>query len=227
MEQMREGLLFLIALILCISVHEFGHALVATRLGDQLPRAQGRLTLNPIRHADPIGTLLLPLIMVYTGAPLFGWGRPVQTNPLSYTRSISRSTGQMLVAIAGPAMNLVMAVVVSIGLVIAAKAHWLPVYVGEGQELSPVFLKIFYLFIRLNLVLMFFNLLPIPPLDGGAVLAWVLPRSLQNVVDFFNRWGFLILVGVVLIPGVLPTLMSPVAWLAGRWGALLVELVTP
>jgi Zn-dependent protease len=216
MEQFREGLLFLIALILSITVHEFGHALVATRLGDQLPRAQGRLTLSPLKHIDPIGTILFPLIMVYTGVPLLGWGRPVETNPLNYTRTLSRSTGQMLVAIAGPLMNLLMAIVVTLLTVIAVKAGVL-----APDRLGTVFRHLIYL----NLTLMFFNLLPIPPLDGGAVLAWVLPRSQQNVVDFLTRWGFLILIGVVLIPGVLPVLMTPVNWLAEHWGALMLGLV--
>jgi Zn-dependent protease len=218
MEQVREGLLFLIALILSITVHEFGHALVATRLGDQLPRAQGRLTLSPLKHIDPIGTILFPLIMVYTGVPLLGWGRPVETNPLNYTRTLSRSTGQMLVAIAGPLMNLLMAILVTVIAVIAVKAGVL-----APERLGTVFRHLIYL----NLTLMFFNLLPIPPLDGGAVLAWVLPRSQQNLVDFLTRWGFLILIGVVLIPGVLGTLMTPVNWLAEHWGALMLGLVGP
>jgi Zn-dependent protease len=217
LESAREGLLFLIALILSISVHEFGHAWVATRLGDPLPRAQGRLTLSPLRHIDPVGTLLFPIIMLFSNIPLFGWGRPVQTNPLNYTRRLSRSTGHMLVAIAGPGMNLVMAVVVSLALIVAVR------YAGMSRDMAMAF---FRHLVRLNLLLMFFNLLPIPPLDGGAVLAWVLPRSLQNIVDLLSRWGFLILLGLLLL-GVLQTLMAPVDKLATVWGVALLEAFGP
>jgi Zn-dependent protease len=202
-----EVILFLIALILSISVHEFGHAWAATRLGDSLPRAQGRLTLNPIRHIDPIGTLLFPVIMAVAAVPLLGWGRPVQTNPLNYTRRFTRSTGHMLVAIAGPAMNLLLAVLVSLLIVAGAKAGLMTWELGETliQHL-----------VRLNLALMFFNLLPIPPLDGGAVLAWVLPRSMQGAVEFLNRWGFIILIGL-LVTGFLSILMGPGAAVARWW----------
>jgi Zn-dependent protease len=217
LEPVREGLLFLIALILSISVHEFGHAWVATRLGDPLPRAQGRLTLSPLRHIDPIGTILFPIIMMWSHIPLFGWGRPVHTNPLNYTRRLSRSTGHMLVAIAGPGMNLLMAIVVSLALIVGVR------FAGMSRDMAMDF---FRHLVRLNLSLMFFNLLPIPPLDGGAVLAWVLPRSLQNIVDFLSRWGFLILLGLLML-GVLQILMSPVDVLVRHWGVFLLEAFGP
>ncbi len=120
-DRVRDGILFLIALILSVAVHEFGHAWAATRLGDSLPRAQGRLTLNPIRHVDPIGTLLFPVMMMAFGGGMLGWGRPVQTNPYNYTRRFSQATGSALVAVAGPAMNLFLAVLVSAMLVIGAR----------------------------------------------------------------------------------------------------------
>jgi Zn-dependent protease len=213
-EQVKEGLLFLIALILSISVHEFGHAWVATRLGDPLPRAQGRLTLSPMKHVDPIGTLLFPIIMLLTHIPLLGWGRPVQTNPLNYTRRFSRSTGQMLVAVAGPLMNLLMALVVSLIIVVAGRA---------GVMSRDMAITLLTHLVFLNLTLMFFNLLPIPPLDGGSVLAWVLPRSLQYIVDFLSRWGFLILLALVMVPVVLSKVMRPVQVLAQYWGITVLE----
>jgi Zn-dependent protease len=214
-DQVREGLLFLIALILSISVHEFGHAWVATRLGDPLPRAQGRLTLSPIKHVDPVGTLLFPVLMILTSIPLLGWGRPVQTNPLNYTRRISRQTGQMLVAVAGPAMNLLLAAVVSLVVVVAGRFEWMT---------RPTAINIIEKLVGLNLTLMFFNLLPIPPLDGGAVLAWVLPQSMQPLVDLLSRWGFLILLGLVMIPRVLAVLMTPVGVLYAHWAHLVIGL---
>jgi Zn-dependent protease len=217
LDQVREGLLFLIALILSISVHEFGHAWVATKLGDPLPRAQGRLTLSPIKHIDPIGTLLFPILMMASPVPLMGWGRPVQTNPLNYTRSLSRSTGQMLVAIAGPLMNLLMAILVTIVVVVGVRFLGMPKDIGATMVVHLV---------RLNLVLMFFNLLPIPPLDGGAVLAWVLPRSMQPLVEFLERWGFLILLALLILQ-VLPVLMTPVNVLYEHWGRAIQEAWGP
>jgi Zn-dependent protease len=111
-EQIRNAVLYLIAFIVSVSVHEFGHAWMATRLGDTLPRAQGRVTLSPLAHIDLIGTILLPLFAALSpmGIPMLAWGKPVQTNPGSYsTRRFSRRTGHMLVALAGPFMNLVLA----------------------------------------------------------------------------------------------------------------------
>src|SRR5438477_12754816 len=107
------ALIYVIALVLSVTVHEFGHAWVADRLGDRLPRSQGRVTLNPLAHIDPIGTILMPLLIVFApGAPLLGWGRPVQTNPAAYTRRLRMKHGDMLVSAAGPAMNLILAFVV-------------------------------------------------------------------------------------------------------------------
>jgi Zn-dependent protease len=211
LDEWREGILFLIALILSVSVHEFGHAWAATKLGDSLPRAQGRLTLNPVKHIDPIGTLLFPIMMLMFKVPLLGWGRPVQTNPLNYTRRFSRSTGHMLVAIAGPAMNMVMALLISLIIVAGARAGVLDREFGITLITHVVVL---------NLTLLFFNLLPIPPLDGGAVLAWFLPRSMQGAIEFLNRWGFIILVGL-MITGLLGFLMIPGAYVSHWWVDLL------
>jgi Zn-dependent protease len=216
MDDIRDGILFLIALILSVAVHEFGHAWTATRLGDSLPRAQGRLTLNPIRHVDPIGTLLFPVMMMAFGGGILGWGRPVQTNPYNYTRRFSQATGSALVSVAGPAMNLFLAMLVSVMLVIGA--HF-------GRVSTDLAREIIGNLVALNLSLMFFNLLPIPPLDGGAVLAWALPRSMQGVMDFLNQWGFVILLGLFLLPGVLPFIMRPAnfisaLWVNALWGVL-------
>lgn len=189
-DQIRTAILYLIAFILAVAVHEFGHAWVANRLGDPTPRLQGRLTLSPVRHIDPIGTIVMPLIMAFTAAPLLAWGRPVQYNPAALSRRFSVRTGQMLVAIAGPTMNLLMAIVVSIGIVVAAHLG------APAGMLSDVF----HFLVKLNISLMVFNLIPIPPLDGGSVLAWLLPRSMHNVIDFLGRYGTFILILLVLSP---------------------------
>lgn len=202
MDQVQRAILYLIAFILSVAVHEFGHAWMANRLGDPTPRLQGRLTLSPLRHADPIGTIVMPLIMVFTAAPLFAWGRPVQYNPAALTRRLSMRTGQMLVAIAGPAMNLLTALAIS--LVIVA-AGWLG---APGRLIEALFRYL----VQLNIALMIFNLLPIPPLDGGSVLAWALPRSLQHVVDFLARYGTMILIFLVLSPALGLPIINVIAY---------------
>lgn len=205
-DELKHAILYLIAFILCITVHEFGHAWVATRLGDPTPRSQGRVTLAPQHHIDPIGTILMPIIMALSASsgmlPLIAWGRPVQTNPMTYTRRLSMSTGRMLVSIAGPFMNLLMALVVSVVIVIAAKLN------ASAELLGGTFDYV----VRLNLSLMVFNLLPIPPLDGGAVLSWLLPRSMHNFVDFLARYGSFILLFLVISPSLGLPLMRVVGY---------------
>jgi Zn-dependent protease len=207
----REAILFIIALVLSVGVHEFGHAWVASRLGDPLPAAQGRLTLNPLRHLDPIGTVLLPLVMVLAAGAPIGWGKPVQTNPSSYTRRLGRTTASMFVAVSGPLMNLLMAAFVSAVVIVGAKMGFVQADLADSL--------IRYL-VQLNLILLFFNLLPIPPLDGGDVLAWVLPRSMQGVIEFLGRWGMFILIGLMLT-GALRWLMGPAYVVIAVWTRML------
>jgi Zn-dependent protease len=210
-DQIQHAILYLIAIILSIAVHEFGHAWVANRLGDPTPRLQGRLTLAPQHHIDPIGTILMPLLMAFTSAPLLAWGRPVQINPVAFTRRFSMSTGRMLVAVAGPAMNLVMALAVSLVIIVAARLH------APDRLLQALF---DYLVV-LNISLMVFNLIPIPPLDGGSLLAWLLPRSMHNLVDFLARYGGIILMILVLSPSlglpIMNVISYPIRLIMGYW----------
>jgi len=211
-DRVRAALFYVIAFIVSVAVHEFGHAFVADRLGDRIPRLQGRLTLSPLAHIDPIGTLAVPLLGVLVGLPLFAWGKPVQTNPGNYTARFSRRTGSMLVAVAGPFMNLVLAVVGSIVIVVLAKAG----------VLSPALqLALFAYIVLLNLVLMFFNLLPIGPLDGAAVLAGLLPPSLERINELNRKYGMLLLLLLFLSPSMglpgLGFLMTPVNALVAVW----------
>jgi Zn-dependent protease len=216
-DQVRVALFYVLAFVVSVSVHEFGHAFVADRLGDRIPRLQGRLTLSPIAHIDPIGTLAVPLLgALVAGLPLFAWGKPVQTNPANYTRRFSPRTGSMLVAAAGPFMNLVAAVVSS--LVIVALTH--------AGVLSPALQKalIGYIVV-LNLVLLFFNLIPLGPLDGAAVLAGLLPPSMQRIGELNRKYGMLILLLLFLSPSMglpgLGLIMAPVYKLIGAWVRLL------
>jgi Zn-dependent protease len=214
-DRIRTALAYLIALILSIAVHEFGHALVADRLGDGLPRSQGRVTLNPLAHIDPIGTLVMPLLIAFTGAPLLGWGRPVRTNPVAYTHRLRMRTGHMLVAAAGPAMNLAFALVVSILLV-----GYLRLAPHPGA--TPFSLGAIKL-IELNIMLLFFNLIPLPPLDGGTVLRGLLPERFDPIFDFLNVYGGFILLAL-LIRGGLWFIMRPVYGLIQSWVFLLLGL---
>src|SRR4051812_31866214 len=133
-DQLRKAIVSLIAFVLSVAVHEFGHAWMASRLGDRLPASQGRLTLSPLAHIDPIGTILMPLIgaLVPGGFPLIAWGKPVQTNPSSYTPRLSRRTGQLLVSLMGPMMNLLLAVLISVILVAATHLVKMPRGLADG-----------------------------------------------------------------------------------------------
>jgi Zn-dependent protease len=216
-DQVRGALMALVAFVVSVSVHEFGHALVADRLGDGLPRQQGRLTLSPLAHIDLIGTIVLPLVgaLLPGGFPLIAWGKPVQTNPRNYTDKLSPRVGRMLVSLAGPAMNLLLAIVVSIVFVLLGRTGKLPASVASAM--------VRYL-IALNLVLMFFNLIPLPPLDGAAVLAGVLPESLQTIPRTLEKYGT-ILFFILFLSGALGIVMGPAYRLIHAWAAFLQRLV--
>jgi len=210
-ETVRQALLYLAALIASVTVHEFGHAWVATRLGDPLPAAQGRVTLRPTRHIDLIGTIVFPLVMIFANFPLLGWGKPVETNRLAYTRRISPATGHLLVSLAGPVMNLLLVGVVSLVLVALGRAG-----VIGGATFTAIFGKL----VALNFLLFFLNLLPMPPLDGGALLEWILPRSLQHIVVFLSKWGFVILLAIAIVHW-LNYLMIPARLTSNAWQSFL------
>jgi Zn-dependent protease len=204
-QNIQTALIGLIALILSIAVHEFGHAVVADRLGDPLPRAQGRVTLNPIAHIDPWGTLLFPLISAFTGVPLLGWGRPVQISLSArhMTRRLSRKTSHMLIAAAGPTMNVLFAVVLSLLFLGLMRAG----HLGLAERVLTV--------VVMNIGLAFFNLIPCPPLDGGAILAGILPDD-SPVVAFLDRYG-MFLFFALLLTGLLSIVMIPAAWVSSAW----------
>lgn len=214
-EQIRDAAIYVIALIASIAVHEFGHAFVADRLGDPTPRSQGRVTLNPIAHIDPIGTIIVPLIVFFTGAPIIGWGKPVQVSPLAYVRRtskgrrISMSTGDILVTAAGPAMNVILALIVTIIFAILLATRVISVNSSKTiYDITEGIIKV----IMLNWSLVFFNLIPCPPLDGSWILFHLLPRKYEHITDFMGRYGFLILWGLVLT-GVVNYFLIPARYL--------------
>jgi Zn-dependent protease len=210
LEKLRFGLIYIVALVLSICVHEFGHAFVADKLGDPLPRSQGRVTLNPLAHIDPIGTLLLPLIAVFSGpaigSRILGWGKPVQISlaPRSMTRKVSIRTAHALIAMAGPAMNILFALILSVVFVGLIKAG----YDTHADGVANV--------IAMNIGLCLFNLLPIPPLDGGSVLRRVVPRRFDSYLDQLDKFGFIILFAL-LMTGLLSRLMWPATIISTYW----------
>ena len=206
---LRRAGIFVICMILAIGVHEFAHAFVAHRLGDPTPEGEGRLTLNPVAHMDPIGTLALPLILglgVFGQGMIFGWGRPVNTQPRYYTRKITMRGGMALVSFAGPLSNLLLAIL-SLGLL------WALLTTGVVDEASLLGSRLEHpllVFFFLNILLFAFNLLPLHPLDGGKVLAWILGPKYQHVDDFLARYGFVILLVLVFaLPQVMHMLFDP------------------
>lgn len=171
------------AILIALSLHEYGHAAMATKMGDPTPRLQGRLTLNPLAHLDPMGTIFI-IVTVLAGFG-FGWGKPVQTNPAYYR---DYKLGRILVAVAGPAMNLCQAMLaIALGYLL---------YLGRVDigYFGHLFL---WVFIIINIVLMLFNLLPVPPLDGGHVLEMTVPWQMRDQVRRIAPYGILIVLGLV------------------------------
>jgi Zn-dependent protease len=181
---------FVIAVIVGITFHEFSHAAVATMQGDQTARSQGRLTLNPISHLDPLGSIAL----VLAG---FGWGRPV---PFSPTQLRNRRFGAALVGLAGPAANFLLA----IAAVIALRIIYPSAVTAFDVDFSVILLD---MLVTLNVVLGVFNLLPIPPLDGSRLLSILLPPSRQNIVYFLDQYGIFLLLGILILA---PNLLTPI-----------------
>jgi Zn-dependent protease len=214
---LRLAMIYVLCLVVATAFHEFAHAYVADRLGDPTPGRDGRVTLNPLVHADPIGTLALPAIAGVSGLPLFGWGRPVMTQPRYYTRKMSMRGGMALVSFAGPLANLVQAIVTLGVLKILLMTGTIEAgHLAASRMAGTVFglPDVLIVFFKLNLVLALFNLLPIHPLDGGKILAWMLPARFSHVDDVLARYGWTILLALMLIPGLLLILMTPVTIVA-------------
>jgi Zn-dependent protease len=205
-EHLRWGLLQLILLIISVGLHEFGHAWVADLRGDPLPRFQGRVTLNPFAHADPIGTIAIPALMIFLspGVGMIGWGKPVQ---VSLPNPKTRRTDDILITLAGPGMNLVLC----LALVLIAGVLGIPT---PQTKASPAG---YFLFsgVILNAGLVVFNLIPVPPLDGSR-LALRLGLYTEEIFLSLARWGFIIL--LVLVN--LPPFQEVMHW-------VLIRLVTP
>lgn len=185
----------LIVIVISLTIHEAAHAWTADKLGDSTARHLGRISLNPLVHIDPIGTVLLPLVAYATGAPLIGWAKPVPVD-LRALRHGRRDF--MVVAAAGPVSNLLMAFAASLVLRVLPAGSGLSDLAGDSVDLV----------VRLNLLLAVFNMIPVPPLDGGNVLAGLLPPQAAEAFDRLRPYGIFILYGL-LLTGTLPLIIGP------------------
>lgn len=175
----------LVILLFSIVVHELAHGSVAYSLGDPTAKYQGRLTVNPIKHLDLFGSIVLPLLLLLATAgqgPVFGWAKPVPINPYNFK---DQKWGSFKVAIAGPASNIALAL--SFGIIL----RLMPLQILQSM---PGLLLMFSFIIQINIVLALFNLIPIPPLDGSWILFHFIPESLSQVKTFLQQYGVFILI---------------------------------
>ena len=187
MPDFQTLLIYIIPLLFAITLHEAAHGWAASKLGDHTARMMGRVTLNPVKHIDPVGTILVPLLLVIMSVGLiFGWAKPV---PINFRALKSQKSGMILVALAGPGANFLMAI------------GWVIVAIISINLNQPIFLKMAGIGIFFNILLAVFNLLPIPPLDGSRVISALLPGPLAYKYGQFEQYGFLILLGLMYIGG--------------------------
>jgi Zn-dependent protease len=197
-----ETLIGIIILILSIIIHEVAHGYAAESLGDSTARYAGRLTLNPIPHIDPIGSVLLPIITSISGGFIFGWAKPVPYNPYNLRHG---TWGEALVALAGPASNLALVLIFGLAMRFA--------------PLPPGMVEIFGLIVLVNISLAVFNLVPIPPLDGSKILFALLPYRAQQARFFLERYGFfLVIIFVIFLSPVLGPIVRGIFSLVTGFG---------
>jgi len=232
--QVARALAFvLIPMILSLSVHECAHAGAAYLLGDSTGKDAGRLTLNPQVHIDPWGTLFIPAISVLMGGvPFLGWAKPTPFKAVNLRPGVNRRLGTALVAAAGPLSNVALALIsLSILAVLGRAGVTLYTMVQDGDAMVPrpssVYVFLFTMY-ELNLGLAFFNLLPIPPLDGGRVAVGLLPRALALPLARIEPYGMLIIMGLFLLTYVSARTglgFSPLGWLIGMPANALIRFV--
>jgi Zn-dependent protease len=189
---LMEAALMAVVLLFSVVVHEVAHGYIALLNGDPTARMLGRLTLNPVPHIDPIGTILLPLLLLMTHAGiLFGWAKPVPVNPLNYR---NYRWGEFAVSAAGPVSNLVLAAIFSL---------LLRLDLG-----NPGFMQLAYFGVSINIFLALFNLIPIPPLDGSHIVAILLPRDLARLYAYLQPVGF-VLILILFYTGIMSAILMP------------------
>ena len=201
----------MVVLLLAISAHEAAHAWMSYKFGDDTARLLGRITLNPVAHTDPIGTLLIPIVGFIIGSiggplasiPLIGWGKPTPVNPLRWK---NKDLANIMVSIAGILANLLIATIAFVILKVLLMSRVIDPYTMSAHD--PVTLFLLYLLI-MNVSLAVFNLLPFPPLDGSNILYSILPPSAQPILELLEQYGFLILI-LFMYMGFTSLIMAPV-----------------
>jgi Zn-dependent protease len=207
-----QFILYMVALIFSLSVHESAHAWMSNQFGDDLARLQGRISLNPAVHVDPIGTLLFPAIAFFTGAPLIGWAKPTPVNPLRWR---NKRVANFWVSAAGAISNFIIAFIAGLGirlLYTLGITDGLRIKNPDATLANGAF-ELLLTFFILNVALGVFNLLPIPPLDGSKVLASILPESFAAGFETLERFGFILLF-IAIFTGVLGVIFNFVMPLA-------------
>lgn len=219
-QTLLQAAALIIPLILAIVFHEVAHGWTALALGDPTAQEKRRLSLNPLRHVDPFGTVILPGSLALAGAPVFGWARPV---PVNRWRLRDPRRGMMVVAAAGPGSNLVLA---AIGAVLLGLLHRVA---GSSESVTVQFIAMnFVYFIKFNVFLALFNLLPIPPFDGSHIVEGLLPRGLAEGYARLRPYGFpLLIVLLLVVPYFFPQwglvdrlVQPPVLWMSEHYYAL-------
>jgi Zn-dependent protease len=209
----------MVALIFSLSVHEAMHAWMSNRFGDDLAHSQGRVSLSPVTHVDPIGTLLFPAIAFFTGAPLLGWARPTPVNPLRWR---DKRVANFWVSIAGILGNLAIAIVIALiirvlfhtGQLIPHPQFYSIIPTDPNSSTMEAIVALLRVFFVMNVGLAVFNLFPIPPLDGSKILASILPESFGSAIESIEQYGFIILL-IALVTGAFRAVFSvviPAAW---------------
>ena len=186
------------AILIAITFHEFAHAFAADKLGDDTPRNQGRLTLNPFAHIDPVGFALL----IVAG---FGWGKPVQINPSRFKRNISMSKGEAIVSFAGPLTNFLLAIITAIFMALMFKYNWFANVQGKAYWLIVIFLLEVVL---INVSLGVFNLIPLPPLDGSKIISNILPYNARSWFERNSQIFYIVFI-IIWITGIAGLIISP------------------
>ena len=221
MEDIIEIVLWILAFVPAIVLHEMGHAIAAFKLGDPTAQRGGRISFNPLRHIDPFGTVILPILLAVTGLPVFGYAKPVPYNPRYFK---DPRKGDLIVGLAGPGANLVQALAGTAIAVIynLAVPQW-------GYAEPTYYIMLFLLmYIQVNLFLMFFNIIPVPPLDGSSIFAFILPRRYLASYYKIQQWALpVFMIIVIILPRVIG--FNPFSWYldvtAGNVFRLLLPLI--